>query len=768
MLLTLLALGSGPAAFLGRRFDAAARVALAPVLGLCLGTCVFTTLIWFTAAENTYWLLPVLAVLSLAAALWRVRRGVEPDPTADSPTPRRARFPRLGLFDAVALLAVCVIVAAPLDYTLHQRHTTGPFGFAVWDSVDYTAEPDGMEQESIRQASKPLSASEVRGFINGAGGKRPSTASLQRSNFVRLFWTFYASGDQNLDAAPLSANVNAFLGLRGTQTQGLFLIAFLLAGALGAFGAVRYATPDQRWAAPFAGVLFAGPLYMQLVVDGSQAAVCGLGLVLPLIAVGIDALRERRPASLVLLALVGSGLLAIYPLFAPTIVLGALAVLAVAGVIAWRRGELTRRLVVRALIAIGIVIALAALFDLVAFTRDVRYWRDVLRGDYFAAGLPQYHLPLSVLPGWLLQTREFYALTELGHASWHEVLIGLVIPLVLVAVALFALARRRAALVVLPFLLVAAAFAAYVGLAKNCSYCTDRNLLPIAPLSIGLVALGVAALLAASSRWQRLVGVAVAVLALVAVASRTRQERLRFSDGAYFLDSGSRAALRHLPAHAGYVELEGFGENLGTATGELPLVYYMASEMNHGQVSLPTEYVDYASLAYLGEANPANPQFTPDYRYVLTRLGGVETTRRVIARFGPIALAEAARPVDVTVVSGLGTPPARLDPSGLAWVEGPLHLLAVGDTTGPVWISMRFATLVPVTAGAPRGARVRQRGNIVTACVPTTGSSPVRKATLGLSFAEVPGIVPSEPFAVPELPQAVELLAMRAVKRCSP
>ena len=467
MLVTLLALGSGPAAFLGRRFDGAARIALAPVLGLCLGTSVFTTLIWFTAAENTYWLVPVLAALSLAAAVWRVRRGIDPGPDADPSTPGRRRFPRLGLFDAIALLAVCVIVAAPLDYTLHQRHTTGPIGFAVWDSVDYTAEPDGMEQESIRQASKPLSASEVRGFINGSGGKHPAAASLQRSNFVRLFWTFYASGDQNLDAAPLSANVNAFLGLRGTQTQGLFLIAFLLAGALGAFGAVRYATPDQRWAAPFAGVLFAGPLYMQLVVDGSQAAVCGLGLVLPLIAVGFDALRERRPASLVLLALVGSGLLAIYPLFAPTIVLGALAVLAVAGVIAWRRGELTRRLVLRALLAIGIVVALAAVFDLVAFTRDVRYWRDVLRGDYFAAGLPQYHLPLSVLPGWLLQTREFYGLTELGHASWHEVLIGLVIPLVLVAVALFALVRRRAALVVLPFLLVAAAFAAYVGLGEE-------------------------------------------------------------------------------------------------------------------------------------------------------------------------------------------------------------------------------------------------------------------------------------------------------------
>ena len=66
MLAVLFALGSAPAAYLGRRFDAAARLALAPVLGLCVGTCVFTTLIWFTAARRTYWLVPVLAAISLS------------------------------------------------------------------------------------------------------------------------------------------------------------------------------------------------------------------------------------------------------------------------------------------------------------------------------------------------------------------------------------------------------------------------------------------------------------------------------------------------------------------------------------------------------------------------------------------------------------------------------------------------------------------------------------------------------------------------------
>src|SRR5271169_5060109 len=79
MLVVLLALGSGPAAFLGGRFDAAARVAMAPVLGLCLATCVFTTLIWFTAARNTYWLIPVIALVSLAVALRRSLPGGRED-----------------------------------------------------------------------------------------------------------------------------------------------------------------------------------------------------------------------------------------------------------------------------------------------------------------------------------------------------------------------------------------------------------------------------------------------------------------------------------------------------------------------------------------------------------------------------------------------------------------------------------------------------------------------------------------------------------------
>jgi len=766
MLAILFALGSGPAAYLGRRFGAAARLGLAPVLGLCVGTCVFTTLIWFTAARHTWWLVPVLAAASLAAALRRCLLA----PRADGEGTGAGRYVRflrrLRPGDALALLAVCAIVAAPLDYTLHERHSVGPLGYAVWDSVDYTAEPDGMEQQSIREASGHYSEAEIHGFVNG--GQHASHAVDKRANFTRLFWSFYASGDQNLDAAPLSANVNAFLGIGATGTQSLFLIAFLIAGALGAFAAIRYAMDRPRWIAPLGGVLFAGPFFMQLIADGSQAAVCGLGLVLPLIAVGVDALRERSLAGIALLALIGSGLLAIYPLFAPTVVLASGAILLALAAGAWYRGRLRRRTVLMTLAGAAAVIALAALFDLVAFTRDVRYWHDVLKGAYFSAGLPEYHLPIAVLPGWLLQTREFYGLTDLGYTSSHEMLIGIAIPLVLVVTMLAGLMRRRALFVLVPFALACAAFAAYVSLAQDCSYCTDRNLLPLAPLGVALLVLGIGALALARSGWMRLAAVAIAALALVSIASRTRQERLRFANGAYFLDGGNRALLSHLPPHAGTVDVEGYGQNPGKAPGELPLVYYLVSEINGQRVSLPSEYVDFQGLAYLGEANKANPQFSPYYSYVLTRFGGVANGRRTIARTGSLALQERAQPLDVTLVSGVVVPPVRRDPLGRPWVSGLLHMLLVGEAPGPAWVQLRFGVHVPVTITPQPGVSTRLRHGTLTACVRATGAPPARKAAFGVGFQPVPGGAPAEPFAVPDPPQGVQLLEMRAVTRCSP
>jgi len=219
MLVTLLALGSAPASFLGRRFDAAARVAMAPVLGLCVGTCVFTTLIWFAAARNTYWLLPILALVSIGIAL---QRGLASIPMDRGEEAQRSRMmalaQRLRPIDAVALVVVCIVVATPLSYTLHERHSVGPVGYEVWDAVDYAAEPDAMDQDSIRQATDASSKAAFNEIASDASSWSLHLGAAS-SNFAKLFWTFYASGEQNLDAGPLSANLNELLSLHGTDTQ---------------------------------------------------------------------------------------------------------------------------------------------------------------------------------------------------------------------------------------------------------------------------------------------------------------------------------------------------------------------------------------------------------------------------------------------------------------------------------------------------------------------------------------------------------------------
>ena len=65
----LLALGAGPAAFLSQRFDAGSRIALAPILGFCLGTCVTTTVLEFVPTGSSYWLLVPLSLGSMGSRL---------------------------------------------------------------------------------------------------------------------------------------------------------------------------------------------------------------------------------------------------------------------------------------------------------------------------------------------------------------------------------------------------------------------------------------------------------------------------------------------------------------------------------------------------------------------------------------------------------------------------------------------------------------------------------------------------------------------------
>jgi hypothetical protein len=736
MLVTLLALGIGPASFLGPRFDGAARLSIAAALGLCLSTCVFTTLIWFTAARHTYWLIPAMAIVSVAVALHRGTVG------ADSGGESRSRrvAPRwLPARDTLALAFVCLIVAAPLSYTLHERDSVGPTSFLIGDSAGYVEEADGAAYQSLSEAEHHE--------------PRSSTPTLTA-------WTTFALSSQNLDAAPLAANLNEFMGVGSTETQSSFMIVFLIVGALGAFAAVRYFTARPTWAAPLAGALFAGPLFLQLLADGSQAAICGIALMPPIAAVGVEALRERRFANLVLLALLTAGLMALYPLYVPTAALAAGVVLLAWAIAMGLRGRLSAQAVCSAGGRVGVVLGLTIVFNFVSATRNLRFWTDT--SAIYAAGRPIYKLPISVLPGWLLQTRQFFLLTDLAHASAHEVLIGAVLPAVFIVVILVGLWRWRSALVLLALILAFAALAEYAGATRGCSYCVDRNLLPVAPLIIVLFALGVAALASARRAWLRWAGIAVAVVAIVAVGDQTRTERVLFATDSYFLENANRALLAHLPASAGPVDLEGYGVSMREAVPELTDMYSLLSE-NGYRVSVPNEYPSYTQFKSLGTANYLNPS----YRYVLTRFAGVQNGRRTIARIGPFALEERVGSLDVTLVSGALTTLSRWEPQGVAQISEPLHLLLIGGGSTPAWILLRFRTIAEEAALPQRGLRARSTRHTLTVCMRPAGTPPVRRATLGLEGPLFSGIVPPEPFAPAEPPQGIQLVVLRAVTHCS-
>ena len=487
--------------------------------------------------------------------------------------------------------------------------------------------------------------------------------------------SFLAWFDSNLDATPLNSNVNALLGLGATATNSSFLIVLLLMGALGAFAAVRYATRSRTWMAVIAGALFGGPLFLELWFDTYQAAIVALGLLIPVYMLGAENLREHRQADLWLLALMLATLLTVYPLYVPIIaVAGGLAL----AWIGWRRSRRAEPVLgnLRQVVGgIALLIVLTILFDLVAFTRDISYYREVLNNTF---ELPRvgYHLPLEVLPGWLAQTREFWLLTPLGSGGLKEVLLGAILPAVFVAFIVVGLRRHRIgiALVALAGLCALTAYYSYSS-REACTYCGERDLLPLAPIVAVLLALGLATALAMPARWARAAGVVGALLVLAAVGERARIELERFSNGSYFLDSANRTALSHLPKTANAVLLEGFGETT-SAQAEQPLVYHLANEYLPGRVSIVLGSDLYNGISYLdfGHVYSPGPDSNPRYEYVLTRFPGIETTRRIIARSGGIALQRRTQPLDISTYAGIVAPLDRLDYTGTAWIQPEMPL----------------------------------------------------------------------------------------------
>jgi hypothetical protein len=718
LLVVVTALGLGPSSFLSERFDATARLAMAPVLGMCTGAAVFTTLLWFASASRTAWLLPVIGAGSCAVAVvrrrhWRGFSGTE-DLSGAGSVARRRSAP-FKVVDIVQLAVVCLAAAAPITYTLHERGSVGPAAYAVGDVDGYVAVADGAQHQSLR------------------------TAQHQKTPFADFtvgYYDNYAAAVQQLDVTALLANLDSLLGFGATDTNSPFLAALIVVGALGVFSAVRATVRRRSWAAVLAGGLFGGAFFLQLFFVGSEGAICGLAVLVPMAVVGGDALHEPGPANVALFALLVSGLIDLYPLLlAPA---GVAAVVAVAAVVVRRARSvdgLDGVFLLRLGGGVASVLVLAALFDVVAFARVIHYWHSLVNGGYVSRAFPQFQLGAGLVPGWLLQTRQLYSLVFSSNSAASNVVLAILVPAALLAVAAVALWRFHIARLLIPFIATSVAIALYERVHNHCSYCEERNLLPVAPMLLFLVALGVGVL--ATSRLRRLhwASLGVAALFVVSAGYAVRAERTRFLDGAYVLDSSARTLVSKIPPGAGPVALEGFNEG-AQAPEELLLVYEMVDEHVWGRVSIPADYDENNALAYAATYPFPGPTLHPASRYVLTRIPGVLTSRPTVARMGSIALQRLSGPLDVLLDYGVSVASlASSDPTGSAHINSSgngtvQYVVSGGSGRGQVHVAMRFDLPAPrplsVAADAPM--QEQQHEAKVDICVETTGRAPLRTA----------------------------------------
>jgi hypothetical protein len=744
MLGVLTGLGAGPASWLSPRFGAVERVALAPILGLCLGISLFTTLLYFFPAHDTGWLIGVVVGISVLAAAIRCRGTVG------------WRMLGANLAGWVSLAAVLALVTVPIFSVMGGRDSVGPVSYAVGDAIGYVAETD----------------TDVHMSLHEQFNARPPLPDESAN-----YGTVYAQSYQNLDVAPLAANVDSLLGLGSTDTWDAFLIAVVVAGGLGALAAVRWTLRESAELArtvcgATAGGMFAGAFFLQLYAADSEAALCGLAVLLPLAAVAADATIEPDWSALALLALLLAGLMAVYPTFvAPVAAAGGLALVFLAA--RQRRvARLGERMGLRqGAIRVGFVIALAALLNVVSFTRDLRYWKELLTGGLNSASLsfPVFNMKAETVPAWLFQARNLFTTVSFGQASLIVTLEEVLVPVLLIGIAIVALRRFPVLWWLVVVILVVALLGEYEAARYACSYCTDRSLLPIAPIFLGLVAVGLGVMLMSKRPLTRVLGVIVVVLWLVPAFTSERDMRNRVSSGGVFLESHDRTVLGLLPAHA-TVDVEGFDTNPYTASPAEPFAYELADERSNGHATIPGDVSDNNAIAYFGVRPLDAGQFNPFYQYVLTRLPGIETDRQVVGRLYGVALEKRVQPLDVTPDDGLVAPEERADPDGEAWLSNtvPLRLIVAGPGSVPAYVGLRIVESVPtqVTPNQP-GVRWRLRGNQLFVCVRATGTAPARIAQFGVTFNPEPSSIAIGPYALPPVGIGVQLAEMRvAAGRC--
>lgn len=735
MVVVVTVLGAPAASFLPDDVSVRARWALAPALGLAIAICLLTSLNWWMPARTTAYvgLLPAL-VLAVAIA-WRRRSRL-----------RGERARRLAV-PALLALAIAVAFSAPLAY----QHSLGPGGYQVWDGPNYASAQYGLMYHSVSDTSWT------------------PTWSLSVSNGERSISVNALHQQIGYDA--VAAAVDSAAHLSPVETQVADMIALVVIGALGAYAAFMVLLPRRPWAALLTGTLYAGPVTLQLVIDGSEGALAGIAHLLPLLAVGLVALRpDRGRAPAVLFAILAGSAAAAYPVYFPGIVAAAGLIWLIAVAVRLRGIHGPRRPhVVQAVRGLLLVAAGTALVAPFAFHRSIYYWRLLIKGGGEVAGLPVFDLPLPVLPGYVFGTREFFFLPHLSDTSISQWLLTDVLPLTMIGLVVFAVVRIRA---LWPIALVAVVLLIQsLGVSNSgCSYCVQRSLLPLGPLSGFALAAATVAIAGTRVRSAKLVAAAIG-LAVLALTWHTDGTLIRRGAlGAFFMPKVETAVLDQADQHPGPVLLEGFMASYD-APGEFPAALLAADGGGYRpdgpRLSVLDETNDFSGLAYVAQPHVSGPEFSPNYRTVITRLGDVHTDRRTLRRSGGLAVQARVKPFDVTAENGFLLNRAR-NHNHSAFVVGAMSFVVTGPAGRAVALQVTYDDLPRAQVGKlPRGSVVRRTGNRLSVCVPLTGQLAVTRRVVvptiaaGVAFVS-PGWYANRPVAV----SGPTLAGMHVVDSC--
>jgi hypothetical protein len=714
LILLFTALGSAPVVFLMWR--SSSRIVAAPIVGFAVSACLLTTCSRFVALGVAVWAVLVpAAVVSVTVAFAAILRA--------EPAPRwRQIVPPI----VAASIAAVTALLPPL---IHR--TQGPFSLAIFDAWGYAASSTWLQHHATTAALSAAVAHPDMTLVVGHG---------------------FASGNMRIGVDSVVAASASLFGVDTAAAISVVLASLFSLVPLAVWVVTR-ALKLSYAASCLALALSVTPALLTMVEDTALANLGGVVIVPVLLLFLIRTINESLLRDIAMAGLFLGALLAVFPEFFPPLLVVVLVDVAVLAVV--RRPPATAQWFGTTAVRLMAVGALATALAPYAVFRAASYLSALGHQDW---PLPARGLTVLNAGAWAFGLLHLYELPFFDSLSPLRMTFALYFPAVLLLVILAGLRRRPVDAVIFVFVpaAVAIAFGLYVYQryqGAHCQYCMWKALTEMIPflgigIGIGVDRLGLN-LRGGRGLLLQLPVVIIALLAVVAVGrADARLVRKTDREGAFYpqqLRTPSSAIDRIQKGELVMIE----GTNAMESPTEtppfmLPAAYYGVQSRG---LEVSFDAVQPAA-AYLGVGPDTTSYYSPDYQYVLSSFGGVESNRTVLGGYGPFTLARRA-PIDVV----LSTSEPSLEPGGppIPSFTAPFDLRISSSRPGPAALTLTLgkrahgATVAFARGGQDLPTRVSPGGKTVCAEVRLRRGSTIVHATplapLGLTPPRQLGLV---------------------------